>query len=91
MYLEPIFASEDINRQLPVESRKFNTVQRNLERIMGNARDCPNVCNTNFILIFILIFYAHLPFCKCVRVSIILNKISIYLISKKYVTSIIFN
>ncbi|XP_012056092.1 PREDICTED: dynein heavy chain 1, axonemal-like [Atta cephalotes] len=46
MYLEPIFASEDINRQLPVESRKFNTVQRNLERIMGNARDCPNVIVT---------------------------------------------
>ncbi|KAG5324862.1 DYH1 protein, partial [Pseudoatta argentina] len=41
MYLELIFASEDINRQLPVESRKFNTVERYLERIMGNARDCP--------------------------------------------------
>ncbi|KAG5345241.1 DYH1 protein, partial [Acromyrmex charruanus] len=46
MYLELIFASEDINRQLPVESRKFNTVERNLERIMGNARDCPYVIET---------------------------------------------
>ncbi|XP_018339413.1 PREDICTED: dynein heavy chain 1, axonemal-like isoform X2 [Trachymyrmex septentrionalis] len=46
MHLEQIFASEDINRQLPVESRKFNTVERNLERIMENARDCPYVIVT---------------------------------------------
>ncbi|KYQ60378.1 Dynein heavy chain 1, axonemal [Trachymyrmex zeteki] len=46
MYLEPIFATEDINRLLPAESRKFNTMERNLERIMGNARDCPYVIIT---------------------------------------------
>ncbi|XP_018365084.1 PREDICTED: dynein heavy chain 1, axonemal-like [Trachymyrmex cornetzi] len=46
MYLEPIFAFEDISQQLPVESRKFNTMERNLERIMGNARDCPYVIIT---------------------------------------------
>ncbi|XP_011707083.1 PREDICTED: dynein heavy chain 1, axonemal-like, partial [Wasmannia auropunctata] len=46
MYLEPIFASEDINRQLPVESRKFHTMERNLKRIMKNARDCPYVIIT---------------------------------------------
>ncbi|XP_039313454.1 dynein heavy chain 1, axonemal [Solenopsis invicta] len=46
MYLEPIFASEDINRQLPVESRKFNTMERNLTRITKNAYDYPYVITT---------------------------------------------
>jgi len=44
MYLEPIFSSEDINRQLPVETRKFNTMERNWRRIMKNAHDNPYVC-----------------------------------------------
>lgn len=57
MYLEPIFATEDINRLLPAESRKFNTMERNLERIMGNARDCPYVCNTNLFSYFTLIYH----------------------------------
>ncbi|KAM0726282.1 Dynein axonemal heavy chain 1 [Formica fusca] len=46
MYLEPIFSSEDINRQLPVETRKFNTMQRNWRRIMKNAYDCPYIIIT---------------------------------------------
>ncbi|XP_072745723.1 dynein axonemal heavy chain 1 [Anoplolepis gracilipes] len=46
MYLESIFSSEDINRQLPVETRKFNTMQRNWRRIMKNAYDCPYIIIT---------------------------------------------
>lgn len=49
MYLEPIFSSEDINRQLPVETRKFNTMQRNWRRIMKNAYDCPYVSKINLL------------------------------------------
>lgn len=55
MYLEPIFSSEDINRQLPVEARKFNTMQRNWRRIMKNAYDCPYVCKANLTLCFVYI------------------------------------
>ncbi|XP_069681261.1 dynein axonemal heavy chain 1-like [Periplaneta americana] len=43
MYLEPIFTSEDINRQLPVESKKYKTMERNWRRIMKNAFDNPKV------------------------------------------------
>lgn len=52
MYLEPIFSSEDINRQLPVETRKFNTMQRIWKRIMKNAYDCPYVCKVNSLPYF---------------------------------------
>ncbi|XP_043269180.1 dynein axonemal heavy chain 1-like [Venturia canescens] len=41
MYLEPIFTSEDISRQLPVETRKYSTMERNWRRIMKNANECP--------------------------------------------------
>ncbi|XP_031787006.1 dynein heavy chain 1, axonemal isoform X2 [Nasonia vitripennis] len=41
MYLEPIFSSEDINRQLPVESKKYSTMERNWRRIMKQAFDNP--------------------------------------------------
>lgn len=43
MYLEPIFSSEDINRQLPVESKKYSTMERNWRRIMKQAYDNPIV------------------------------------------------
>ncbi|XP_049940877.1 dynein axonemal heavy chain 1-like, partial [Schistocerca serialis cubense] len=43
MYLEPIFTSEDINRQLPVESKKYNTMDRNWKRIMKGAFDNPKI------------------------------------------------
>ena len=43
MYLEPIFTSEDISRQLPVEAKKYNTMERNWRRIMKSAYDCPFV------------------------------------------------
>lgn len=55
MYLEPIFSSEDINRQLPVETRKFNTMQRNWKQIMKNAYGCPYVCKANLTSCFVYI------------------------------------
>lgn len=41
MYLEPIFASPDIKDQLPIENKKFNTVQRTWIRIMKSTLDKP--------------------------------------------------
>ena len=37
LYLEPIFNSEDINRQLPVESKRYQTMERIWRKIMKNA------------------------------------------------------
>lgn len=37
LYLEPIFTSEDINRQLPVESKRYQTMERIWRKIMKNA------------------------------------------------------
>ncbi|XP_034961986.1 dynein axonemal heavy chain 1 isoform X2 [Zootoca vivipara] len=47
LYLEPIFSSEDINRQLPVESKRYQTMERSWKKIMKNAdenREVINVC-----------------------------------------------
>ncbi|ERL92012.1 hypothetical protein D910_09334 [Dendroctonus ponderosae] len=43
MYLEPIFTSDDITKQLPVESKKYKSMERTWKRIMRNALDVPNV------------------------------------------------
>ncbi len=43
LYLEPIFSSEDINRQLPVESKRYQTMERLWRKIMKNAKDNPQV------------------------------------------------
>lgn len=51
LYLEPIFTSEDISRQLPVEAKKYNTMERNWRRIMKNANDCPYVKPQNWKLL----------------------------------------
>lgn len=37
LYLEPIFSSEDINQQLPVESKRYQTMERIWRKIMRNA------------------------------------------------------
>ncbi|XP_053154302.1 dynein axonemal heavy chain 1 isoform X2 [Hemicordylus capensis] len=47
LYLEPIFSSEDINRQLPVESKRYQTMERMWKKIMKHAdenREVINVC-----------------------------------------------
>ncbi|XP_066590873.1 dynein axonemal heavy chain 1-like [Prorops nasuta] len=46
MYLEPIFSAEDVSRQLPVETRKFGTMERNWRRIMKDAVENPKVITT---------------------------------------------
>lgn len=43
MYMEPIFTSEDIKVQLPLETRKYNAMERNWRRIMKNAYENPYV------------------------------------------------
>lgn len=49
MYLEPIFTSEDITKQLPVESKKYKAMERTWRRIMRSAYDVPNVSIKNII------------------------------------------
>ncbi|XP_066453022.1 dynein axonemal heavy chain 1 isoform X2 [Eleutherodactylus coqui] len=39
LYLEPIFSSDDINRQLPVESKRYQTMERTWKKIMRNAEE----------------------------------------------------
>ena len=43
MYLEPIFGSDDIMRQMPTEGRRFNTVDRTWRKIMQDTFDNPRV------------------------------------------------
>ncbi|XP_052743009.1 dynein axonemal heavy chain 1-like [Bicyclus anynana] len=43
MYLEPIFMSEDISRQLPMEAKKYGTMERIWRRIMSAAQACPKI------------------------------------------------
>ncbi len=42
MYLEPIFGSEDIMRQLPTEARRFQSVDQLWRKTMGDAAQDPN-------------------------------------------------
>jgi dynein heavy chain len=43
IYLEPIFSSEDIQRQLPVEYKRFQGVDRTWRRLMNQAHAKPAV------------------------------------------------
>jgi len=43
LYLEPIFSSEDINRQLPVESKRYQTMERIWRKVMTSAKSNPQV------------------------------------------------
>ncbi|XP_030213444.1 dynein heavy chain 1, axonemal [Gadus morhua] len=49
LYLEPIFSSDDINRQLPVEAKRYQSMERMWRKIMKSAFEnrqvievCPN-------------------------------------------------
>lgn len=37
--MEPIFSSDDINRQLPVEGKRYQTMERTWRKIMKAAHD----------------------------------------------------
>uniref|UniRef100_A0A8C4TYN4 Dynein axonemal heavy chain 1 n=1 Tax=Falco tinnunculus TaxID=100819 RepID=A0A8C4TYN4_FALTI len=43
LYLEPIFRSEDIKRQLPLESQRYQAMERDWRNIMKNANENPEV------------------------------------------------
>ncbi|KAI4880923.1 hypothetical protein NFI96_025448, partial [Prochilodus magdalenae] len=39
LYLEPIFSSDDINRQLPLEGRRYQTMERTWRKVMKAANE----------------------------------------------------
>ncbi len=43
LYLEPIFSSEDIMRQLPAEGKRYQTMDRMWRKIMQSAKQDPKV------------------------------------------------
>ncbi|KAI5076359.1 hypothetical protein GOP47_0008424 [Adiantum capillus-veneris] len=43
MYLEPIFSSSDIQTQLPIESKRFNTINVVWRKIVNQAHATPNI------------------------------------------------
>jgi dynein heavy chain len=50
LYLEPIFSSEDINRQLPIESKRYQTMERIWRKVMNNAHSNPQVSGNKLAL-----------------------------------------
>ena len=43
MYLQPIFDSPDIMKQLPSENKKFRNVDKNWKEIINGTKSNPNV------------------------------------------------
>ncbi|XP_044735428.1 dynein axonemal heavy chain 1-like [Chrysoperla carnea] len=53
MYLEPIFTSDDINKQLPYEAKKYNSMERIWRKLMKMANENPQAitfCPDNMLL-----------------------------------------
>ena len=46
MYLQPIFDSPDIMKQLPAESKRFKSVDSTWRHIINTAKQCPNILIT---------------------------------------------
>ena len=46
MYLQPIFDSPDIMRQLPAETKRFKSVDSTWRHIINNTKSVPNVLKT---------------------------------------------
>jgi len=43
IYLEAVFTSSDVSRQLPAEARRFANVDKSWQRVRQRVRDTPNV------------------------------------------------
>ncbi len=50
MYLEPIFSSEDIMQQLPLEGKRFATVDRGWRKVLEGAKRNPLVLKVRWML-----------------------------------------
>lgn len=69
LYLEPIFSSEDINRQLPVESKRYQTMERIWRKVMNSAKGNPQVREIKVLV-------------KCLSVSIYKHPVRIAFVRK---------
>lgn len=53
LYLQPIFESPDINKQLPVEGKRFSSVDKNWRQTLSSAKakpQCIEFCNNEKLL-----------------------------------------
>lgn len=49
MYLEPVFASSDIQQQLPMEAKRFSAVDRGWRKTMEATRRAPGVIKARLL------------------------------------------
>ena len=61
LYLEPIFSSDDIMKQLPVEGKRYQTMDRIWRKTMANAHQDPKVHTHTLNSIFCPIFNPLFP------------------------------
>ena len=79
IYLEPIFSSDDINRQMPKEGKRFKSVDGYWRKTMNNAKN-----NLNFFDFFTETDRLLETFIECNKMlTIIGKKLSAYLDSKR--------